>query len=274
MAGVITDLLDRVSDSATGRPIIANLAAPGKAIAAASINLDAATNWTTTTAIHFSIYETMTVGSTVIKNSSTQTDWKGTLSGVAIGNLTLTGGTDRAYTAGAKVEITPTSRFAKDLYDWAITGHNQNGSHKAFTESNIVPTAAIQDSAITTAKIANSAVTSAKLAPSKTTDANGWTVYDYGTWKEYKKRVTHGTYTKATNEVWSLTLSSSNLPVGMSTLGTNYIHGVASLGSNAYSMGWNFEMNTASAIINITAINNSVGTVSYSGFFDLTITQS
>lgn len=164
MAGVITDLLDRTSDSSTGRPIIATLAAPGKALAATSINIAAATNWTTTTAIHFSIYTTVTIGSTVVKDPTSQTDWKGTLSGTAIGNLTLTGGTDRTYTAGAIVELTPTSRYAKDLYDWAIAGHNQNGTHKAFTESSIVPTAAIQDSAVTAVKIADATLTNAKLS--------------------------------------------------------------------------------------------------------------
>lgn len=38
--------------------------------------------------------------------------------------------------------------------------------------------------------LSDGAVTSDKLAPSKTTDANGWTVYNYGTWKQYEK---HGT---------------------------------------------------------------------------------
>lgn len=42
---------------------------------------------------------------------------------------------------------------------------------------------------VNTAALINASVTSAKLAPSKTTDANGWTVYDYGTWKEYTKNL-------------------------------------------------------------------------------------
>lgn len=187
MAANITDLVSRVSDSNTGRPIIGELASPGKALAAASINLAASTNWTTESAIHFAIYETTTVGNLTVKDPTTQTDWKGTLSGTTIGNLTITGGTDRAYTAGAIVEITPTARYAKDMYDWAMNGHNQNGTHKVFTESAIIPTAAIQDGA----------VTGIKLNLSKTTDANGWTVYDYGNWKEYIK--TFGTYSQTAN---------------------------------------------------------------------------
>jgi len=160
MPGNITDLLTRVTDSNTGRPVIADLASPGKAIGASSINLSATTNWTLESVVYISIYETMTVGSVTVKDPTTQTDWKGTLSGTTISNLTITGGTDREYTAGAKVEQTATSRLAKDQYDMLTVGHNQNGTHKAFTESSIVPTAAIQDNAVTTAKVANEAWTS------------------------------------------------------------------------------------------------------------------
>ncbi len=124
----ITDLLDRVSDSTTSSPIIGALAAPGKAIAASSINLVAATNWTTTTAIHISIYVKTSAG---VKDPTTQTDWKGTLAGTTVSTLTLTGGTDRTYNAGDIVELTPTSRYAKDLYDWAIAHANVDGSLKA-----------------------------------------------------------------------------------------------------------------------------------------------
>lgn len=129
----ITDKLDRVTDNTTGRPIVATLASPGKAIAAASINISAATNWTTTTAIHFTIYNTVTVAGIAVKDGTTQTDWKGTLSGTTISNLTLTGGTDRAYSAGAIVELTPTAAYAKELFDNISTQHNQDGTHSNIT---------------------------------------------------------------------------------------------------------------------------------------------
>jgi hypothetical protein len=45
----------------------------------------------------------------------------------------------------------------------------------------------LADNAVTTAKIVDSSITSSKLAPTKTIDANGWTTYNYGTWKEYYK---------------------------------------------------------------------------------------
>src|SRR4051812_7084598 len=53
-----------------------------------------------------------------------------------------------------------------------------------------------------------------------TTDANGWTKYDYGTHQVYKKRVSVAA-SKVANEVFNLT--SSNLPVGIATVGTNFV---------------------------------------------------
>lgn len=131
MSAAITDLLTRVTDSTTGRPVISALAAPGKALAAVSVNITDATNWTTTTAVHVSIYNTVVAGGLTVKDTTTQTDWKGTLSGTTISNLTITGGSDRTYTAGAIIEITPTARYAKDLYEWGITHANVDGTLKA-----------------------------------------------------------------------------------------------------------------------------------------------
>lgn len=129
MAASVNDNLDQTTSSATGRPVTATLSAPGHSIGGTSIGVSVATNWSTTTGIHFSIYATTTVGSLTVKDTSTQTDWKGTLSGTTISNMTITGGTDQDYSAGAIVEITPTARWAKDLYDWAIAQHKQDGTH-------------------------------------------------------------------------------------------------------------------------------------------------
>lgn len=129
MPSAITDLYDRVTDSTTGRPVISALAS-GKALAAPSITLTDATNWTVTTAIHFSIYTTVTAGGLTVKDTTSQTDWKGTLAGTTISNMTLTGGTDRTYVAGAIVELTPTARYAKDLYELISAHANADGSLK------------------------------------------------------------------------------------------------------------------------------------------------
>lgn len=125
---LITDLLARVTDSSTGRPVVSTLASPGKAVGATSISISDATNWTTTTPVHFAIYTTNAQG---YKNPLTQTEWKGVLSGTTISNLTLTGGTDQSYTTGAIVDVTPTSRWGKDLYDALNVHTNADGSLKA-----------------------------------------------------------------------------------------------------------------------------------------------
>jgi hypothetical protein len=48
-----------------------------------------------------------------------------------------------------------------------------------------VDTDNLENEAVTREKLAPQSVTSDKLNFSKTVDANGWTVYDYGIWKEY-----------------------------------------------------------------------------------------
>jgi hypothetical protein len=127
----VSELITRVTDSSSGRPVIAALASPGKALGAANINIDSATNWTTGSPIYISIYNTVTVGGITVKDPSTQTDWKGVLAGTTVGSLTLTGGTDREYTAGAIVEQTATSRYAKDQYDFLTSFANTDGTLKA-----------------------------------------------------------------------------------------------------------------------------------------------
>lgn len=127
----ITDKISRVTDSTTGRPVVPTLAAPGHTIGGTSVSISSATNWTTTTAIHFSMYTTKSIGGVLVKDTTTQTDWKGTLSGTTISNMTLTGGTDRNYSAGSIVELTPTAAYAKELYDHVATEHNQDGTHKS-----------------------------------------------------------------------------------------------------------------------------------------------
>lgn len=120
--------MDKVTDSTTGRPVITALSSPGKAEGASSINVDDPTNWTEDTAIHFTIYKTITVAGISVKDTTTQTDWKGTLSGNTISNLTLTGGDDREYVAGDIVELTPTARWAKDLYELLSQIVDQEGA--------------------------------------------------------------------------------------------------------------------------------------------------
>jgi hypothetical protein len=70
---------------------------------------------------------------------------------------------------------------------------------------------------------AGNTVSSGAMALSKTTDANGWERYDYGTFQEYHKQVTFSQAFTAGSAA-AVTLNSNNLPVGMSTLGSNFIY--------------------------------------------------
>lgn len=125
----ITDKLSQGSSSNTGRPVVASLSAPGHSIGGTSITINSATNWPTTTVIYFTMYTTVVVGTLTVKDTTSQTDWKGTLSGTTISNMTIVGGTDRDYAAGSIVELTPVARAWKDLYDWGIAQHKQDGTH-------------------------------------------------------------------------------------------------------------------------------------------------
>lgn len=113
------------------------------------------------------------------------------------------------------------------------------------------------------------ALTRATLAASqsKVVDANGWTVYDYGSHKAYRKRVT---INQAINGPVAVTLSSSNLPTGMATLGSNFISGSKTLTGSSYGLNWGFEMSSASASLNITGSSNN-GLITFTGWFDIEI---
>lgn len=73
----------------------------------------------------------------------------------------------------------------------------------------------IADNAVSTAKIANTSVTPTKMNLTKTTDANGWTVYDYGTWKEYRKVVTGGAVGGSGSGILTNIYSAQNIPAGI-----------------------------------------------------------
>lgn len=70
----------------------------------------------------------------------------------------------------------------------------------------------------------------------KTVDANGWTVYDYGNFKQYKKRGQTTVSVGASG--WTSSYNAGgNLPVGMSTLGNNFVEFSGSTGDAAITVG-------------------------------------
>lgn len=60
--------------------------------------------------------------------------------------------------------------------------------------------------------MAETKITSSEMAPKKYVDANGWTVYDFGTIKLYKKSILVNNYSIAPNARYSFGVGE--LPVG------------------------------------------------------------
>lgn len=97
------------------------------------------------------------------------------------------GYTDHGNVVNDVVILKPTTYWADTVQGALQVSHNNDGTLK----TGIVTSGKLAASAVNTAAIAASAVTSAKLAPSRTTDANGWTVYDFGSFKMYSLQVSY-----------------------------------------------------------------------------------
>lgn len=127
----------------------------------------------------------------------------------------------------------------------------------------------ISDKRTLASAVADGSVTSSKLGLTKSTDANGWTVYDYGTFKRYNKRV-YFSMTKAHFE--GFTLASTTYPSGMSGIGSNYLHMSASGGTDNYGLEFwhNVDASNSTTLV-VTAENVSGATRAYTGYLTLTI---
>ncbi|MDL2342315.1 MAG: hypothetical protein QFB87_04540 [Patescibacteria group bacterium] len=105
---------------------------------------------------------------------------------------------------------------------------------------------------------------------SKTTDANGWTVYDYGNWKEYRKRIT---WSQSIGGLVAVTISSGNLPSGMSSIGTNFVSYTNIINTNAGILLIVFEGTSASTGLGFTAARtDGAAAIAQSGIIDISIT--
>ena len=162
MPAAITDKFADTYNAAN--PNVARVTSTRSA-AGTSLSCDNLSGWPTGTVVHFSTYRLNTSNAVV---AGTQIDWVGIVSGSTIGSLTrITGATDNGSAVGDVVEMNPTAKWASNLVNGILVGHNQDGTHA----TNSITTANITDSNVTTAKIADGAVTNAKLESNL---ASGW----------------------------------------------------------------------------------------------------
>ena len=122
---------------------ITSMQAPGKALAAASINIGSATNWPTTSAVFFAIRRVDPTTVTSLNPSGmvpgTYTVWKGTVAGTVISNLQLQLGSDQVYPAGTNTQvfIDNTASQMNSLIDGILAQHTQLGAHTAITATSL-----------------------------------------------------------------------------------------------------------------------------------------
>ncbi len=192
MAASTTDKFRKVAAST-----VTTLSAPGKALAATSINVGSTTNYPTDTGITIAIRQVDSDGELV---AGTYTEWVATVSSATSFAIDATPvyGTDQVYAAGSTTQVyMPASADNyNDLVDGILAHANQDGTLKdgavddaAVLASNVVTTAKINDSAVTTAKIADSNVTTAKYADTSVTSTKidwstrqrGFTTFPTGT---------------------------------------------------------------------------------------------
>lgn len=169
MAANISDKLTAVRSGSSNA--VATTVSSARSIGGASLSCVDLTGWPTGSAVHFITYKKKSDGSI---DRASQCDWKGIVSGTTIGSLTLKNGTDAGNASGDFVEMLPTAAWGQDLYDGLTQTLNNDGT------------------------LRTGIVTSEKLAPTKST-VDGWTCYDYGSWKEYVKLENVGTVTTTRN---------------------------------------------------------------------------
>lgn len=92
--------------------------------------ISVATGWpvdATDGPVHFKLFKVDTAGDMILGSDS---DHKGTLSGVTLSNIVQTGGPDVNYVVGDPCIIYPTPGFWNDLYSALTASHNKDGSLK------------------------------------------------------------------------------------------------------------------------------------------------
>lgn len=150
----------------TGAATKTTLASPGKAVGAASININSAVNWPTDTAVVFAIRSIELVDGEYQEVSGTYAEFIGVVSGTTINSLSLVYGTDQVYTSGSTTEVfIPISSYAHNrMIDALLVEHDQDGTHGNVTTANltVAGTLTLPAGSVETADYADNSVTPAK----------------------------------------------------------------------------------------------------------------
>lgn len=194
MAANVTDKFKKV-----GASTVTTLAAPGKALAATSINVGSTTNYPTDTGIVIAIRVVDSNGELV---AGTYTEWRATVSsGTSLAiEATPVLGSDQVYAAGTTTQVyIPASKNAQnELIDGILAEHKQDGTHDDVTATSVstdtitektsaagvtIDGLLVKDSklatndSVVTANITDASVTNAKLATATGEPGGAWTTY-------------------------------------------------------------------------------------------------
>lgn len=239
-----------------------------------------------------------------IISEATAVDFKGHVDGSNLEIDTIAPGfTDGGSEVGDIIIIKPTTQEQNEVAEILEVSHNDDGTLKVADGGDIsdengneqlgfqTTASAVNNVELTNAATGNAPQVAAvgddanidlelkgkgtgivKLpSTNKTTDANGWTVYDYGGWKEYRKRITFSQTINAGSGS-QIVESSTNLPVGVATISDgSFSYSCTITNGNAYATNLVAEMSTAATSLAFTAtkVVGSTGTVS--GFIDMVI---
>jgi len=135
-----------------GASTVTTLAAPGKALAASSINVGSTTNYPTDTGLVIAIRQVDTNGELV---DGTYTEWNAIVTSATSLSIATTPrtGSDQVYPAGSttQVFIVVSAAAHNDSIDGLLEEHNQDGTHSDITADSITaPEGTITDLTVTT----------------------------------------------------------------------------------------------------------------------------
>ena len=121
----MTSITDYFALASNGTTPVPSTLASQKVLAASSCSLNLATGWSTTTPVHFLMYQVNAQGALI---AGTVSGWKGILTGTTINSLTLKFGNDTNYPATTTiVQLQPTSAWEDDLINGILQVIQQNG---------------------------------------------------------------------------------------------------------------------------------------------------